>query len=219
VKSCTIVTGAYGVGKSEFCIQFALTQQPCYLCDLDVINPYFRPREESKWLLTQGVEITGNLTQNSLNQDLPAINGALSSLVRQGKRVIVDVAGSEAGLKPLATFRDIFAQSDIWLVVNLNRSESELTEIKETIRVFQEKAGFSINGLVHNTHMLDETSSSMLIDAQQKIENLAELLQLPIVFTMVDQHLVSEVEPFIHNPILPFQQLVLRKNWMEGDTL
>jgi len=219
VNSCTIVTGAYGVGKSEFCIQFALTQEPCYLCDLDVINPYFRPREESKWLLTQGVEITGNLTKNSLNQDLPAINGALSSLVRQGKRVIVDVAGSEAGLKPLATFRDIFAQSDIWLVINLNRSESELTEIKEMIRVFQEKARFNINGLVHNTHMLDETSSSMVIDAQQKIEDLAKQLQLPIVFTMVDQHLVSEVEPFIHNPILPFQQLVLRKEWMEGATL
>ncbi len=219
MKSCTIVTGAYGVGKSEFCVQYSLTQSPCYLCDLDVINPYFRPREESKWLLAQGVEITGNLTQNSLNQDIPAINGALSGLVRQGKRVIVDVAGSEAGLKPLATFRDIFAESDIWLVVNINRSESELSKINDTIRLFQEKAGFNINGLVHNTHMLDETTSSMVIDAQQKIEELAKQLQLPIVFTMVDQQLLSNVEPFIHNPVLPFKQLILRKNWMEGDTL
>ena len=44
-----VLTGAYGVGKSEFACQLALLKAPCVLADFDVINPYFRPREQTSW--------------------------------------------------------------------------------------------------------------------------------------------------------------------------
>ena len=52
-----VLTGAYGVGKSEFASQLALTKAPCVLADFDVINPYFRPREQTTWFESKGVKI------------------------------------------------------------------------------------------------------------------------------------------------------------------
>ncbi|TFG82886.1 MAG: hypothetical protein E4G74_02040, partial [Erysipelotrichales bacterium] len=75
MKNSVICTGPYGVGKSEFSIQYALTQAPCYLADLDVLNPYFRPREIHGFLSEHGVTIIGNSTHNMTNLDLPGLSG------------------------------------------------------------------------------------------------------------------------------------------------
>lgn len=213
-----VITGAYGVGKSEFATQWALRHAPCVLADFDIINPYFRPREETDWLATQGVTIVGSMIKHHVNQDLPAFSGDIRGVIAKGLPLIIDCAGSENGLKPLATFMDVLEGSEVWLVVNANRTESFFDQIEPMIHLFESRSALTITGLVHNTHLLDLTDPPMVLNAQAQLEREAKRLGLPIVMTMVDAHLGLHPEQFA-NPVLSFDRLILRSDWMKGNTL
>lgn len=214
-----ILTGAYGVGKSEFASQLAILKAPCVLADFDVINPYFRPREQTSWFESKGVKIIGSQIKNHINQDFPALSGDLPSYIHQGKTVLVDCAGSENGLKPLASFMDSFIDAKVYLVVNLNRPESNIESVNAMIHLFETRSHLKISGLVHNTHLLDETSVEMIIDAQIKCEKLSNKIHLPIVYTMIAKELYNDCKDSIHNECVVFDRLILRETWMKGNTL
>lgn len=214
-----VLTGTYGVGKSEFASQLALTKAPCVLADFDVINPYFRPREQTTWFESKGVKIIGSQIKNHINQDFPALSGDLPSYINQGKTVIIDCAGSENGLKPLASFMDALVHAKVYIVINFNRIESRLEYISELIDLFEKRSHLKIAGLVHNTHMLDETTSEMILSAQAKCEILASQLNLPIVYTMIRKDFYQECKEMIHNECVVYDTLILREVWMKGDTL
>lgn len=214
-----ILTGAYGVGKSEFASQLAILKAPCVLADFDVINPYFRPREQTSWFESKGVKIIGSQIKNHINQDFPALSGDLPSYIHQGKTVLVDCAGSENGLKPLASFMDSLIDAKVYLVVNLNRPESNIESVNAMIHLFETRSHLKISGLVHNTHLLDETSVEMIIDAQIKCEKLSNTIHLPIVYTMIAKELYNDCKESIHNECVVFDRLILRETWMKGNTL
>lgn len=214
-----VLTGAYGVGKSEFAVQLALMKKPCVIADIDVLNPYFRPREISEWLKTQDIQVTGSHLSLSVNLDVPALSTAFSGTITQGKTLIIDCAGSENGLKPLMGFIELLKDAEVWLVVNANRPESMLEQIQALIGLFETRSGLKVTGLVHNTHLLDETSAEMILGAQRDLEILAKQLDLPIRYTMMPKHLETQLKPWIHNPILGFETLRLRSGWMKGNTL
>jgi hypothetical protein len=58
----------------------------------------------------------------------------------------------------------------------------------------------------------------MVLTAQAQLESEAKRLGLPIVMTMVDAHLGLKPEQFA-NPVLRFDRLILRSDWMKGNTL
>ena len=87
VKSCSVVVGHYGGGKTNFAVNLALAlkaekpQTPVRIADLDTVNPYFRTADASELLLSRGVipllpEFAGS------NVDIPMIPSALRSAVR-----------------------------------------------------------------------------------------------------------------------------------------
>lgn len=214
-----ILTGAYGVGKSEFASQLALLKAPCALADIDVINPYFRPREQALWLKQKNVRVIGSNLKLDTNQDMPALSGEIQGAIFNQETLIIDCAGSENGLKPLASFIDLLQEAQVWLVVNAMRTESLMDQIKPMIDLFETNSHLKITGLVHNTHLLDETSVEMIIRAQIDLEVLAKELKIPIVYTMLDRKFYDACVTQINNPVLCFDHLILREQWMKGDTL
>ncbi len=213
-----IITGAYGVGKSEFASQLALLKAPCALADFDIINPYFRPREEALWLKSKGVDVIGSSLTHHVNQDFPALSGDLMGAISRNITLIVDCAGSENGLKPLATFIDVLQTAQVWLVVNAKRPESFFDQIKPMIELFESRSHLKITGLVHNTHLLDQTNSDMILQAQNELEVISKKIHIPIVYTMFDAQFTSQLKT-IHNPTVAFKHLILRSDWMKGETL
>lgn len=213
-----IITGAYGVGKSEFASQLALLKAPCALADLDVINPYFRPREQAQWLFSKGVDVIGSILKNHINQDFPALSGNLRGAISKNIPLIIDCAGSENGLKPLASFEDVLQRAQVWLVVNANRPESFFDQIEPMIELFETRSHMRISGLVHNTHLLDQTDPQDILKAQIDLEKISLDLKIPIVYTMIHSKFRS-LKSAIHNPVVVFDHLILRSDWMKGDTL
>jgi hypothetical protein len=218
MKRSVIVTGPYGVGKSEFAIQYALTHAPCFLADLDVLNPYFRPREIHAYLKEHDVVVIGNNTSNSTNLDLPGLSGDVGTYIQSDVRVIVDLAGSIAGTHPLTLFRDVLDRCEVWLVINLMREESKL----EDIRVFisdLERQNLSVTGLVHNTHLLSETNLEMLRKSNETIMKFSQDVKIPIVWTMLDRRFMIDLKHEINSPILPVDHWALRARWMKGESI
>ena len=213
-----IITGAYGVGKSEFASQLALTKAPCALADLDVINPYFRPREQALWLASKGVTVLGSILTNHINQDFPAMSGNLRGAISQNTPLIIDCAGSENGLKPLASFEDVLQNARVWLVVNAHRPESFFDQIKPMIELFESRSHLCISGLVHNTHLLDQSDPQDILKAQIELEAFSQEIKIPIVYTMIDARF-RQLQHSIHNPVVLFDHLILRSDWMKGETL
>lgn len=213
-----VLIGPYGVGKSEFAVQLALLKKPCLLADIDILNPYFRPREIADEL-AQGITVIGSHLKGALNQDVPALNTGFASKSDSGLPLIIDCGGSENGLRPLSGFSEALSQAEIWLVVNLSREESAVQLIRPTCELFEGQSGLKITGLVHNTHLLEFTTAELILEAQHQLEALALELDLPIRYTMIPERLRPELESRIHNPILSFTALRLRSGWMKGTTL
>lgn len=213
-----IISGAYGVGKSEFCVQWALTHRPCTLGDLDVLNPFFRPREIQDDLLKQQINVVASHLDRGLNQDLPAMSFAFQKALLAHESVIFDCAGSENGLRPLHALSKEFDHAHFWIVVNLYRPESSLDKLDDLIELYELHSGRNVDGLVHNTHLLDESTLDDILVAQEQLETYSKLKGIPIVVTMMPQVFVEKAKTRLHNPILGFDQLHLREDWMKGTT-
>ena len=110
VKSCSVVVGHYGGGKTNFAVNLALAlkaekpQTPVRIADLDTVNPYFRTADASELLLSRGVipllpEFAGS------NVDIPMIPSALRSAVRDPAGFTVVDVGGDDGAVALGMFR------------------------------------------------------------------------------------------------------------------
>jgi GTPase SAR1 family protein len=114
---------------------------------------------------------------------------------------------------------DVLNHAKVYIVINFNRIESRLEYISELIDLFENRSHLRIAGLVHNTHMLDETTAEMILSAQTKCEELSKQLNLPIIYTMVRKDFYEECKEMIHNECVIYDKLILREEWMKGDTL
>lgn len=214
-----IVSGAYGVGKSEFCVQWALQNTPCTIADFDILNPFFRPREIKSWLKTQAVEVIASHLDEGLNQDVPAMSFAFQKALLKHENIIIDCAGSVNGLHPLKSLGDEFKDAEFYVVINLNRSESDVSHIEHLVHEYEAWSQRKVTGFIHNTHLLDETDEKMIAEAQIKLEEIAKKLNIPIIYTLVCKDFYQMLIDKCSNPILKIDQLRLREKWMKGSTL
>lgn len=212
-----IISGAYGVGKSEFACQWALRNAPCVLADIDVINPYFRPRELTSWFEEKGIKIIGSSIKHHTNQDFPALSGDLGPALHGHLPLIIDCAGSAHGLRPLAGFKNDLKEAKLYLVVNKYRSDAWGDAVLETMDTFSRFLGIPLAGIINNSHLLDETTEEMLIEAHQECLALCEQWQVPLIATVLTKRLTYLQDKI--SKAMVFEELLLRQTWMIKETL
>ncbi len=166
-----------------------------------------------------GIEVVSSQLDRGLNQDTPSMNLGFMRGLQDKSELIIDCAGSENGLKPLASIYEHLTHAEVYLVVNLNRPESSLDQLTDLIQLFEKVSHLKITGFIHNTHMLDETTSEMILRAQKDLEAFALTVHIPILYTVIETGLVEACHQHIHNPILKISQMMLRSDWMKGSTL
>lgn len=207
-----VITGVYGSGKTEFCLQYALKwqkelNQTVYLADLDILNPYFRSREQDAFLKDHDIIVEGNCLGNNPGADIPAISYGFVSKLRSGLPVIMDLAGSERGLSVLAGIKEDLVDCEVWCVINLNRPDSaRLEQIRDFVANVRSYSGLSVTGIVNNTHMLGFTTEEDILRG----EEAANSVGLPVIYSVVPKRLMPMT---LKTPVLEIDELLMRKSW------
>ena len=140
-RRVTVVCGHYGTGKTNLSINLALDcarhGEDVTLVDLDVVNPYFRSADYADVLTENGVRVVGPNFANT-NLDTPSLPAAVSNVIAEGSRVIVDVGGDDAGATALGVYSRALAGAEPDVIYVINRYRSQTTHADEAVQILRE---------------------------------------------------------------------------------
>jgi len=212
----TIVTGYFGSGKTEFCLNLAM-QTGGIIADLDTVNPYFRSREAGGGRQDVAPTVISDHFGGNTGQDLPAVSLAFLSRVRAGENVIIDLGGGITGLRLLAPCYDAIrtVPHQFLCVFNLFRPETDSAKkMCAYVDSINDAAQLPITGLVNNGHMLHHTTASHVLATQ----DAALTTGLPIRYTMLHSAIHAEIGYMLKSDkVITFDKLQIRESWLLGD--
>lgn len=204
--SVLIVTGHYGVGKTNLALNIVLDARAhgaeVTLIDLDVVNPYFRSGDYQTLLKKHDVRLIAPVFSGT-NLDSPGLSGAISAVfewaqtVGQNKRLIViDAGGDDVGVKALGRFAPIIAQVSykMFYVVNRNRHLTyDVRESAELLYEIETTSHLKACAVVNNTHLQNETDEGVIRRGIAFAKEVADLLNLPLAATTIPEYLLGDV--------------------------
>jgi hypothetical protein len=180
-----IITGHYGAGKTNFAVNLALElskTEKTAVCDLDIVNPYFRTADFEKLFCDNNIELLASVYANS-NVDTPAISFDLARVQADGVNLVIDVGGDDEGAKALGRYSDVFTEYEMLYVVNFRRFLTQTAE--EAFAVMKEieaASHFTHTGIVNNTNLGEENTLSVLEASRIEANRLSEMSGLPIKY-------------------------------------
>lgn len=190
----TIICGAYGSGKTEFAIAYALSlkgnsSEPVGLVDLDIVNPYFRSRDIAAQLGKQGLTVISSEPGFEYS-DMPALSPRIFALLQDRRyQVVLDVGGDPAGARALGRFNRYFVEEpySMWIVINPFRPETRTTQATiRMIRELQDASRLQAGGIISNINLGSETDWSLWTEGLEQVTAVADAVQLPIVYQAVE---------------------------------
>ena len=216
MKRITIITGHYGSGKSEFSINLALAKQVDYLVDLDIVNPYFRSREQANLLEEHGVKLISSTIPKSLGSDLPYIaKESFHPFYQSSIRAIYDLGGDDIGARLLRQYQHIILDEEAILLLCINVFREQTSTVQKILQVMQKiesSGGVKIGGLINNSNFLRETTIEDVMYAQEIIQEVARQSKLPICYTALRKDLLPYADN-LAGEVLGLT-LYLRKKWL-----
>jgi hypothetical protein len=133
-----------------------------------------------------------------LQADLPILSPRVAGLIRRPSQLtLLDVGGDDVGATVLASLEDEFKGKPLRVlqVINPLRPFTETVEGCLTIRKQIEQASrLSINGIIGNANLIDETTADHIYDGYEFVNGLCENSGLPLEFITVSRELLSVVD-------------------------
>ncbi|NCC76444.1 MAG: hypothetical protein EOM08_08435 [Clostridia bacterium] len=189
----TVFVGAYGSGKSEISVNFALwlarnvrqAGQRVILCDLDMINPYYRSADAKALLADNQIELVASMYANT-NVDVPSLPAQVFSVFdNPDVLAVLDIGGEDLGARVVGSLRNRLAGEDfaINLVVNPYRPMTGTPEgIARAAAEIESATGLRLQGMVDNANLLEESNWHLIEESFATVAEGARLAGLPIVF-------------------------------------
>ncbi|MDR0861829.1 MAG: ATP-binding protein [Oscillospiraceae bacterium] len=225
LRRITIVTGHYGSGKTEFAVNLALreTEFPSEygkraVCDLDLVNPYFRSRERRDILESRNIEVHGSTYRDEITAEIPALGASVRApLENRDCRVIVDAGGNDSGALVLKQFGKYFTreETDVLAVLNFCRYETRTAaNAIAQIRAIEAATRLAITGLVGNTHLLRQTDADTVRRGASLTRDVADALKVPITAICYPEEFVRADELAGLDDLFPLK-IYMRDTWMD----
>lgn len=196
-----IVTGHYGSGKSEFSVNFVLglraRRNAVALADVDVVNPYFRSREQRELLEHHGIRVISNTMGVDRGLDIPAVSAEVYGPLTDGvTTTVIDAGGDPVGARLLGSFRRLIPldETEVLCVVNALRPSTRTVDgVIEQIRGIEAASGLRVTGLVNNSHLLEHTSVEQVIAGDLLCGSVTEKTGLPIRYVAALDLVLNEL--------------------------
>ncbi len=204
-KKITIFAGHYGSGKTNLAVSLAFHHKAqgrdCTICDLDIVNPYFRSKDSEQDFIKAGIRFISSPFANS-NVDLPSIPAeAYSVFAKSDTYSVIDLGGDDRGSYALGRFSEYLtdpATYDMLMVINQYRPDTrtaqQVLEIKQEI---EDACHVKFTGIVNNSNLGKETTTKIIESTRDFAEECSKLLGLPLVMTTYDSKLEK---PNMPNP-------------------
>lgn len=224
-KRLHIVYGHFGSGKSEFSINYALYLKKFFdnvaICDLDIINMYFRVREKTDFLKEKGVEVYSSSRGHQDVLDVPALDPSiLKAIQNKSYQSILDVGGDPKGALILRTYEPYLKDTENIFVINTNRPETSKTEdIISYMKLIESMGGIRTNVLVNTTHMLKDTTSLDILKGHDIVSEVSEKLNIEFRYNVCNINIANvlkndpNVSDEVKDKLFPIN-LYLRQDWM-----
>lgn len=232
-KRIRIISGHYGVGKSEFASNYAIKltksknrREKIAIIDLDIVNPYFTTRGIKKFLANFGIEIIGPSSE-ATNADLPALPREIdSAFYDETYDIIVDLGGDAAGSKVLGRYSNHLNKIgyDFFYLVNVNRPFSEdYDSVYQYLIDIQNASRLKVTHIVNSTHLLYDTTLEEIKKGDLICKLLSEKLSIPYRYAVIPKFLISRNDYKIEKNTFFCEDLfdldiTLRPVWLSNDT-
>ena len=199
----TIFAGHYGSGKTTAAVNYALSlarvRQNVALCDMDIVNPYFRTADFAGILAQGGVELISSPYANTnVELYLPPVE-ALRAFDDPRLTSVIDLGGDDCGALAIGRYASRLQGRDdvaLWMVVNpyrpLTRDIAGLRAIRGEIEA---AARLRFTGIVNNTNLGGVTTAEDIASHFALVRELSDTLELPVVMTCVKAGIALDVPP------------------------
>ena len=188
----SIVIGAYGSGKSEIAVNMSLAQKRVnpdgkfLIADLDIINPFYRSSDCAPALEKAGIRVISPMYAGS-NVDAPVIPPDVFTVFDDETYTgVFDIGGEDMGATILGSMRKRIENTDSQILMAVNTLRpftSDPQQIAEMTAILSEAAGFKIDGYLHNTNLLEETTKAVIEEGERIMEEASKLTGVPVVAT------------------------------------
>lgn len=191
LKKIIIVSGHYGSGKTNIAVNLAIALKnetnKVAICDLDIVNPYFRTADSVKLLEDNGVHCVIPEYANS-NVDIPSIPSGLSSLLMADSRFdysIIDVGGDE-GAVVLGMYNSMITARGYDMIYVVNKYRPLTDNPRDTVDLMHDietASRLKCSYIANNSNLGIETTKSTIDESLRYAEEICKITSLPLIFT------------------------------------
>lgn len=217
MKKINIVTGHYGSGKTEFAINYALKLKESFgastICDMDIVNPYFRTNDAVDFLNKKGVSVIAPEYANT-NLDLPSLPSDIISVFSENAAPsVLDVGGDDDGAIALGQFYPYLSKEDyeMFFVINTLRPDTSSAEdIINLVKAIEYTSRCRVTSIVNNSNLAYLSSVKDIKDSLKLVDEVAKKLNLPVKYISGKPEILNElsnVEESQKFPLELFMQL------------
>ena len=199
----TVVTGHYGVGKTNLSLNIARDIRSVVpkvtLVDLDIVNPYFRTTDNKGFLDACDIRVLGPV-YGATSLDTPQLTPGIDEAIvdaHEGHAVVLDVGGDPDGARALGRFAAKITSRPHRLshVVNLRRPETMSVEDNlKLLRAVEATSGLKATEIVGNTHLKELSTAEDIVSAIKPTHEIAAAAGLPLSCIAVPRRLAAQVE-------------------------
>lgn len=198
VRYC-IFAGNYGSGKTELSLNLAIEMQrqgkETALCDMDIVNPYFRSSEHREMLEGRGIHlITPPFANTAI--DIPALAAEVQAAFEYAFAVF-DAGGDPVGAAAIGTYHKRFTERPdetmFLYVVNARRPlQLKALEVAEMLQQIEDAAHLRVDGLVNNTNLARDTTWQDLEYGSELCQEVSQITGVPVQFTSSTPEVLKE---------------------------
>lgn len=228
LRPLTLVTGHYGVGKTNFALNLALDlaregREVCVV-DLDIVNPYFRSSEYRNLLEPEGIRLVTPVMANS-SLDTPSLSAAVDGVVEwaycnPNRIAIFDIGGDDAGATALGRYSERIAANPYALIYVVNAYRNLTQDAQEALEILGEiefKSNLKATAIVNNSHLRTETDQATVEDAWEFGLEVARCAGVPLAAQTVP-HRFATGFPEPSNVAIQFEktysvQMLVKTPW------